>query len=70
MEELKKLRIRLSRYNSYLKSKVIRYWGEYGYQETPYIEMDYHYRINDKGYNKMICKMDNTAYQISKLLNL
>lgn len=67
MEEIKKLKTKISKYQSYLKTRVIRYWGDYGFQETPYNEMDYHYRINDLGYNKIMRKMDRTAFELSKL---
>ena len=70
LNEIKKLKIRISKYQSYLKTRVIRYWSDDGFQETPYNEMDYHYRINDLGYNKIICKMDRTAFELSKLQEL
>lgn len=69
IKELKYLEYQLTRRRNYLKSKVIMYWDEYGYQETTYNEMDYHFRINNKRYNDLIRKMDNIAFRMKKLQN-
>ena len=66
MEELKKIKGRISMYQSYLKKRKLKYYSN-GYAETSYNDMPYRMRINHKWYNKLVAKMDKLACEILKL---
>ena len=67
MNEIKRIKRDLSVRRHYLKNKIVSYWYNDNYYETPYTEMPYEMRINHKGYNRIVANMDRLACEILKL---
>lgn len=67
MERIKYLKKRITETKSYIKHYPIKYWYNHIYWETPYIDMPYEIRINNKRYNLLVENMDRYATEIKEI---